>query len=47
MQNTEIQDVKASARAIVDMLPDGSTWDDVIYRMYVRQKIEAGLARNS
>ena len=44
MQNTEIRDVRASAREVVDTLPDGSTWDDVIYRMYVRQKIEAGLA---
>ncbi len=44
MQNTEIHNVKTSAREIVDALPDNTTWDDVIYRMYVRQKIEAGLA---
>lgn len=37
-------DVKASARETIDLLPDDTTWDDVIYRMYVRQKIEAGLA---
>lgn len=44
MQNTEVRDVKTSAREVVDTLPDDSTWDDVIYRMYVRQKLEAGLA---
>jgi predicted transcriptional regulator len=36
--------VKAAARQTIDLLPDDTTWDDVIYRMYVRQKIEAGLA---
>jgi len=25
-------------------LPSGSSWDDLMYRIYVRQKIEAGLA---
>ena len=40
-QNT---DVKRSAREAIDSLPDDSTWDDVIYRLYVRQKIDAGLA---
>jgi predicted transcriptional regulator len=36
--------VKAAARETLESLPDDATWDDVIYRMYVRQKIEAGLA---
>ncbi len=36
--------VKSAARETLDSLPDDATWDDVIYRMYVRQKIEAGLA---
>jgi len=36
--------VKEAARQTLDLLPDDTTWDDVIYRMYVRQKIEAGLA---
>ncbi len=40
-QNT---DAKTSAREAIDSLPENSTWDDVIYRMYVRQKIDAGLA---
>lgn len=36
--------VKSAARETLDSLPDDATWDEVIYRMYVRQKIEAGLA---
>ena len=36
--------VKSAARETLDSLPEDATWDDVLYRMYVRQKIEAGLA---
>lgn len=35
--------VKEEARRLVDGLPDGSTWEDLMYRIYVRQAIEAGL----
>ena len=35
---------KVAAREMLESLPDDVTWDDVIYRMYVRQKIEEGLA---
>lgn len=35
--------VKDAARAIVDKLPEQATWDDLMYELYVRQKIEAGL----
>jgi len=35
--------VKDEARKLIDELPDDATWDDVIYRMYVRQKISLGL----
>ncbi len=34
---------KISAREAIDLLPDEATWEDVMYRIYVRQKIEAGL----
>jgi len=44
MNETTKTDVKSAARETIDLLPDDTTWDDVIYRMYVRQKIEAGLA---
>ena len=36
-------DVKQSAHEAIDTLPDDSNWDDVMYRIYVRQRIEAGL----
>lgn len=32
--------------AVIDLakrLPDECTWDDVMYQIYVRQKIEAGI----
>lgn len=38
------QGIKEAARRLVDSLPDGSTWDDLMYAIYVRQTIEAGLA---
>ncbi len=28
---------------MVDDLPDGASWEDLAYRIYVRQSIEAGL----
>lgn len=36
--------IKEQARQLVEALPDNSTWDDLMYRIYVRQAIEAGLA---
>ena len=44
MERSQSTDVKTSAREAIESLPENSTWDDVIYRMYVRQKIDAGLA---
>jgi hypothetical protein len=43
MSETGLEDVKSAARAIVDALPDDATWDDLMYRIYVRQEIDAGL----
>lgn len=36
--------VKDEARRLVEALPDDATWDDVMYRLHVRQSIERGLA---
>ena len=36
--------VKAEAIKLVRGLPETSTWDHLMYRIYVRQKIEAGLS---
>lgn len=35
--------IKDEARRIVDQLPDDASWEDLVYRIYVRQSIEAGL----
>ena len=42
MSGTSTQDVKTAARQLIDGLPDDATWDDVMYRVYVRQAIDAG-----
>lgn len=36
--------VKTEARRLVEQLPDDATWEDLMYQIYVRQSIEAGLA---
>jgi predicted transcriptional regulator len=36
--------VKQEARRLIDNLPENATWDDLMYEIYVRQVIEAGLA---
>ena len=35
--------VKEELARLIDQLPDKVTWDDVMYEIYVRQKIEEGL----
>ena len=35
--------VKEEALKLIDGLPDEASWDDVIYQMYVRKKIEKGI----
>jgi hypothetical protein len=35
--------VKEEARRLLDRLPDGASWDDLMYEIYVRKKIAAGL----
>ncbi|MDI9433125.1 MAG: hypothetical protein QM570_15520 [Planctomycetota bacterium] len=35
---------KDQAHEMVDRMPEGSTWDDLIREIYVRQVIEQGLA---
>ena len=34
-----------SAKEILATLPQDATWDDVMYHLYVREKIERGLAQ--
>ena len=35
--------IKEEARKVIETLPDHATWDDLMYELYVRQKIEAGI----
>ena len=35
--------VKESAKQVLESLPDQCTWDDLMYELYVRQKIDRGL----
>jgi predicted transcriptional regulator len=35
--------IKEEARRLLDHLPEDASWEDLIYRIYVRQAIEAGL----
>ncbi len=36
--------IKEEARRLVENLPDDSTWEDLMYQIYVRETIESGLA---
>jgi len=40
---TATPSIKDEARRIVDRLPETASWEDLIYQLYVRQSIEAGL----
>ena len=39
----EATKVKESARRLVEELSEEATWDDLMYKIYVRLSIEAGL----
>ena len=36
--------IKEEARKLIEKMPDDSTWDDLMHKIYVRQAIESGLA---
>ncbi|HED18782.1 MAG TPA: hypothetical protein ENI74_04685 [Gammaproteobacteria bacterium] len=36
-------DIKHALHTLADQLPEDATWKDVVYEIYVRQEIEAGL----
>lgn len=35
--------IKKQAQKLVDSLPENATWEDLQYRIFVRQKIERGI----
>lgn len=40
----ENANIKKEARKLIERLPANSTWDDLMYQIYVRQVVEPGLA---
>lgn len=34
---------KEEAKKMIDRLPDNADWDDIMYALYVKKKIAAGL----
>lgn len=39
----QTSNVKQEAYHLLENLPENATWDDLMYKIYVRQTIEAGL----
>ena len=37
------ESIKRSAYRLLDDLPDSASWEDLMYRIYVRQSIEKGI----
>ena len=38
-----MQTVKQAARELIDRLPESASWNDLMYELYVKQKIEEGI----
>ena len=36
--------VKEEAKKMINGLPENATWEDIMYAVYVREAVEAGLA---
>lgn len=39
----QTESIKQQAYHLLEKLPDKATWDDLMYQIYVRQAIEAGI----
>jgi predicted transcriptional regulator len=37
------KNLKEEAHRLIDQLPPDASWDDLMYEVYVRQAVEAGL----
>ncbi|MGE5606936.1 MAG: hypothetical protein ACM3YE_14765 [Bacteroidota bacterium] len=35
--------LKDEAKKIIDNLPENATWDDLMYQLYVKKRVETGL----
>jgi hypothetical protein len=43
MSEIKDSDIKSRVSETIRSLPDDASWEEVMYRIYVRQKIENGL----
>ena len=43
MASASSPNVKADARRLIDALPDDTTWDEIMYRISVRLRTDAGI----
>ena len=39
----QTENIKQEAHRLLDNLPDKTTWEDLMYRIYVREAIEEGI----
>jgi hypothetical protein len=39
----QTENIKEKVHQLLDNLPDSATWEDLMYRIYVRETIEAGI----
>lgn len=39
----QVNNIKKEAYRLLEKLPENATWDDLMYEIYVRQTIEAGI----
>ena len=42
-KHLQTENIKQEAHRLLEKLPDKATWDDLMYQIYVRQTIEAGI----
>jgi hypothetical protein len=35
---------KEEARKVLESVPDNATWEDIMYQLYLREKVEAAIA---
>lgn len=40
---TDAESLKPAAHDLVDRLPENASWEDLMYQIYVREAIDAGL----
>ncbi|MCG8448296.1 MAG: hypothetical protein MI725_01795 [Pirellulales bacterium] len=43
MSEAHSKDLRTDAIRLINSLPEDATWDDIMYQIYVRQCVEAGI----